>query len=49
MTTRTCADAPTRVDFVGGWTDVQPFCDEDAGIVVNAALSEYAARPSNRN
>ncbi len=30
--------APTRIDFVGGWTDVQPFCDDEAGLVVNAAV-----------
>lgn len=32
------AEVPTRIDFVGGWTDVQPFCDEQAGLVVNAAF-----------
>lgn len=30
--------APTRIDFVGGWTDVQPFCNDEAGLVVNAAF-----------
>lgn len=35
---QTIAFAPTRIDFVGGWTDVQPFCDEQAGLVVNAAF-----------
>ncbi|HZQ10957.1 MAG TPA: hypothetical protein VFD70_30570 [Anaerolineae bacterium] len=35
------AYAPTRIDFVGGWTDVQPFCDEQAGLVVNAAFALY--------
>ncbi|MCC7162510.1 MAG: hypothetical protein IT331_08445 [Anaerolineae bacterium] len=32
------ARAPTRLDFVGGWTDVQPFCDAEQGLVVNAAF-----------
>lgn len=32
------ANAPTRIDFVGGWTDVQPFCDEEVGLVINAAF-----------
>jgi D-glycero-alpha-D-manno-heptose-7-phosphate kinase len=36
------ARAPTRIDFVGGWTDVQPFCDEEPGLVVNAAFGLYA-------
>jgi D-glycero-alpha-D-manno-heptose-7-phosphate kinase len=34
--------APARIDFVGGWTDVQPFCDKEAGLVVNAACTLYA-------
>lgn len=36
------ARAPTRIDFVGGWTDVQPFCDDEPGIVINAACSVFA-------
>lgn len=36
------ARAPTRVDFVGGWTDVRPFCDDEAGLVVNAAIAVRA-------
>ncbi len=42
--------APTRLDFCGGWTDVQPFCDTVPGLVVNAAFSVYArvrVRPAN--
>jgi len=34
--------APTRIDFVGGWTDVQPFCDDDEGMVINAAVNIHA-------
>ncbi len=30
--------APTRIDFVGGWSDVQPFCNDEPGLVVNAAF-----------
>ncbi len=36
------ASAPTRIDFVGGWTDVQPFCNDDAGLVINAAFGVRA-------
>ncbi len=36
---RIVAQAPTRIDFVGGWTDVQPFCDTEAGLVINVAFS----------
>jgi D-glycero-alpha-D-manno-heptose-7-phosphate kinase len=35
------AYAPTRLDFVGGWTDVQPFCDAEAGLVVNVAFGVH--------
>lgn len=38
----TSAYAPTRIDFVGGWTDVQPFCENEVGLVINAALGIYA-------
>lgn len=34
------ARAPTRIDLAGGWTDVQPFCDHETGLVVNAAFGE---------
>lgn len=36
------ARAPTRIDLAGGWTDVQPFCDHEAGLVVNAAFGKFA-------
>ncbi len=36
------ARAPTRIDFVGGWTDVQPFCNDDEGLVINAAFGVRA-------
>jgi D-glycero-alpha-D-manno-heptose-7-phosphate kinase len=32
------ATAPTRIDFVGGWTDVTDYCDKEGGAVVNAAI-----------
>jgi D-glycero-alpha-D-manno-heptose-7-phosphate kinase len=32
------ASAPVRLDFAGGWTDVEPFASEQGGVVVNAAL-----------
>lgn len=36
------AHAPTRIDFVGGWTDVQPFCNQEPGLVINAAFGVRA-------
>jgi D-glycero-alpha-D-manno-heptose-7-phosphate kinase len=32
------ADAPMRLDFAGGWTDVPPFSAREGGIVVNGAI-----------
>jgi D-glycero-alpha-D-manno-heptose-7-phosphate kinase len=37
------ADAPMRLDFAGGWTDVPPFSAREGGVVVNAAI-ELRAR-----
>lgn len=34
--------APVRVDFAGGPSDVAPFCTEEWGYVVNAAIDKYA-------
>ena len=39
---RVVARAPVRVDFGGGWTDVPPICNEDAGRVCAAAIERYA-------
>jgi len=36
------ARAPVRIDFAGGTTDISPFCDEEGGCVVNAAITKYA-------
>lgn len=36
------ARAPLRIDFAGGFTDVPPFCEEEGGFVVNAAISAFA-------
>ena len=33
------ASAPVRLDFAGGWTDVEPFSLREGGVVVNAAIS----------
>lgn len=30
---------PVRVNWGGGWTDTPPYCNENGGVVVNAALS----------
>lgn len=32
------ANAPLRLDFAGGWTDVPPFSSREGGVVVNAAI-----------
>jgi D-glycero-alpha-D-manno-heptose-7-phosphate kinase len=37
------ADAPMRLDFAGGWTDVPPFSAREGGVVVNGAI-ELRAR-----
>ena len=32
------ANAPMRLDFAGGWTDVAPFSTREGGVVVNGAM-----------
>ncbi|HJS43284.1 MAG TPA: hypothetical protein VJ755_07405 [Gemmatimonadales bacterium] len=32
------AEAPMRLDFAGGWTDVPPFSAREGGVVVNGAI-----------
>ncbi|HEX7023289.1 MAG TPA: hypothetical protein VF187_00605 [Gemmatimonadales bacterium] len=42
------SSAPVRLDFAGGWTDVDPFASEERGVVVNAAIelrAEVELRP----
>ncbi len=36
------AEAPVRLDFAGGWTDVPPFSAREGGLVVNAAIALHA-------
>lgn len=36
------AQAPLRLDFAGGFTDVPPFSKREGGVVVNAAVALYA-------
>jgi D-glycero-alpha-D-manno-heptose-7-phosphate kinase len=36
------ARAPTRLDFGGGWTDVEPYAEECGGAVCNLAITRYA-------
>jgi D-glycero-alpha-D-manno-heptose-7-phosphate kinase len=36
------AQAPVRVDFAGGWSDVPRFADAQGGVVASAALALYA-------
>jgi D-glycero-alpha-D-manno-heptose-7-phosphate kinase len=33
--------APVRVDFAGGWTDIQPFANTEGGAVLNTAIDRY--------
>ena len=33
------AEAPVRLDFAGGWTDVPPFSAREGGVVVNTAIA----------
>ncbi len=35
------ARAPVRIDFAGGWTDVDTFAKESGGVVTNAAITLY--------
>jgi len=34
--------APVRIDFAGGTTDINPFCDLEGGAVVSASINLYA-------
>ena len=43
MNTRFYAQAPTRIDLAGGWTDLIPFAMETDGFVLNAAIDLYAS------
>lgn len=36
------ARAPLRIDFAGGWTDVDGFAGTSGGVVTNAAITLYA-------
>lgn len=36
------AQAPTRIDFGGGWTDVPPYPALEGGAVCNVAIARYA-------
>ncbi|MDE0009940.1 MAG: hypothetical protein OXU36_02270 [Candidatus Poribacteria bacterium] len=43
MNTRFYAQAPTRIDLAGGWTDLIPFAMETDGFVLNAAIDLYVS------
>lgn len=38
-------DLPLRVNFGGGWSDTPPYCNENGGTVLNAAISLNGQRP----
>lgn len=42
LPTRVRAQAPTRLDFAGAWTDVPPFSAREGGVVVNGAIALHA-------
>ena len=47
---RICADEmevrlPLRVNFGGGWSDTPPYCNENGGTVLNAAITIGGQRP----
>lgn len=47
---RICRDSvrvqlPVRANFGGGWTDTPPYCNENGGVVLNAALRINGERP----
>lgn len=38
-------DLPLRVNWAGGWTDTPPYCLENGGVVLNAAISLNGTLP----
>ena len=40
---RVTSRAPVRIDFAGGWTDVNIFAQGAGGLVVNAAINHYVS------
>ena len=38
-------DLPLRVNFGGGWSDTPPYCNENGGTVLNAAITLNGQRP----
>ncbi len=39
------ANLPVRVNFGGGWSDTPPYCNENGGTVINAAISLKGNKP----
>ena len=37
---------PVRVNWGGGWTDTPPYCNENGGVVLNAAILINGKRPA---
>ncbi len=38
-------DLPVRVNWGGGWTDTPPYCNEQGGVVLNAAITLNGKKP----
>ena len=38
-------ELPIRVDFAGPWTDTPPYCNENGGVVINAAFELNGEKP----
>lgn len=39
------ANLPVRVNFGGGWSDTPPYCNENGGTVINAAITLRGNKP----
>ncbi len=39
------ANLPVRVNFGGGWSDTPPYCNENGGTVINAAITLKGNKP----
>ena len=37
--------APVRIDFAGGWSDTPPICNNEGGVVLNAAVTLEGCKP----
>lgn len=45
VTDRVCVELPVRINFSGTWTDCMPYCIENGGEVINAAVKVNGRLP----